>query len=43
LITKADLIKPVSKLDLLIDENDQMISIFFASIKTAKENKRKSS
>jgi four helix bundle protein len=43
LIVKANLIKPVSKLELLIDENDQMISIFFTSIKTAKENKRKNS
>jgi len=43
LIVKANLIKPASKLDLLIDENDQMISIFFSSIKTAKENKQKSS
>ncbi len=41
LIVKANLIKPVSKLDLLIDENDQLISIFVTSIKTAKENKRK--
>ena len=40
LIVKANLIKPVSKLDPLIDENDQMVSIFFTSIKTAKENKR---
>ena len=38
MIVKAELIKPASKLDILIDENDQLISIFLTSIKTAKEN-----
>ena len=38
MIVKAELIKPASKLDILIDENDQLISIFVTSIKTAKEN-----
>jgi hypothetical protein len=31
--------KPISKLDSLIDENNQLISIFVISIKTTKENK----
>ena len=35
--------KPTSKLDSLIDETDQLISIFVVSIKTAKENKEKTS
>ena len=39
MIIRVDLIKPASKLDSLIDENDQLISIFVTSIKTAKENK----
>ena len=43
MIVKANLIKPISKLDRLIDENDQLISIFFTSIRTTKENKRKPS
>jgi four helix bundle protein len=37
MIVKAKLIDPESKLDSLIDENDQLISIFVTSIKTAKE------
>ena len=40
---KANLIKPKSKLDPLIDENNQLISIFVASVKTAKGNKEKDS
>jgi four helix bundle protein len=36
---KANLIKPVSKFATLIDESDQLISIFVASVKTAKKNK----
>ena len=43
IIVKANLLKPASKLDNLIDENDQLISIFVASINTAKENKNKTS
>jgi len=39
MIIKADLIKPASKLKSLIDENDQLISIFVSSIRTAKNNK----
>ena len=37
MIVKADLIKPLSKLDPVIDENTQLISIFVRSIQTAKE------
>jgi len=40
---KANLIKPASKLESLIDENNQLISIFVASVKTAKQNKGKNS
>ena len=43
IITKAGLIKPKSKLEPDIVENDELISIFMASIKTAKQNKRKPS
>ena len=43
MIIRASLIKPASKLDSLIDENDQLISIFVKSINTARENKRKTS
>jgi len=39
MIIKADLIKPALKLKSLIDENDQLISIFVSSIRTAKNNK----
>jgi len=34
---KADLVKSASQLDPLIDENNQLISIFVTSIKTARE------
>ena len=40
---KGALINPASKLDPLIDENNQLISIFVTSINTAKENKKKNS
>ena len=40
---KANLIKPASKLEPLIDESNQLISIFVASVKTAKQNKSKNS
>ncbi|MDO9566045.1 MAG: four helix bundle protein [Candidatus Desulfaltia sp.] len=43
IIVKAGLIKPVSKLDVLIDENNQLISIFVTSVGTAKQNKNKTS
>jgi four helix bundle protein len=38
--TKANLIKSTAQLDPLIDENNQLISIFVTSIKTAREKKR---
>ena len=38
MILKADLLKSSQKLDQLIDESNQLISIFVASIKTAKQN-----
>ena len=37
MIVRAELVKPVSKLEPIIDENDQLISIFFTSINTAKQ------
>ena len=43
IIGKTKLIKPESKLKLIIEENDQLISIFVASINTARENKIKTS
>ena len=36
---RANLINPASKLESLIDENNQLISIFVTSIRTAKQNK----
>ena len=36
MITRANVLKPQPNLDLLIDENNQLISIFVSSIKTAK-------
>ena len=41
MIIKSNLTKPLSKLESLIDENDQLISIFVKSIKTAKQNSKK--
>ena len=41
IITKANLIKTKSKVEPLIDENEQLISIFVTSIKTAKAKNRK--
>jgi four helix bundle protein len=41
MITKANLIKPSLKVDPLIDETNQLISIFVKSIKTAKNNIKK--
>jgi four helix bundle protein len=43
MIVRANLINPASKIELLLDENDQLISIFVASIKTAQQNQRKTS
>ena len=42
MIVRAKLIKPVSKLDSLIQENNELISIFVTSIRTVKRGKKKS-
>ena len=42
MIVRAKIIKPESKLDSLIDENNQLISIFVTSIKTSKKKSQKS-
>jgi four helix bundle protein len=39
MIIRANLIKPKSNLESDIIENDELISIFMASIKTARQNK----
>jgi len=41
IIIRANLIKEAPKLDSVVDENNQLISIFVASIKTANQNKKK--
>jgi len=43
MIVRANFIKPESKLEPLILENDQLISIFVASINTAQKNRKKTS
>ena len=43
MIIRANLIKEISKLESVADENNQLISIFVASIKTANQNKKKTS
>ena len=43
MIIRANLIKPTSKLEPLIDENNQLISIFVKSIDTAKRKSKKTS
>ena len=43
IIVRAKLIKPASKLEPLIEENNELISIFVTSIKTAKKKKKKAS
>jgi four helix bundle protein len=43
MIVRAKLIKPATKLEPLIEENDELISIFVSSLKTAKKNKGKPS
>jgi four helix bundle protein len=43
IIERANLIKPAPKLESLIDENNQLISIFVTSIKTAKLRRKKTS
>ena len=41
MIVRAKLINPVSKLDSLIQENNELISIFVTSIRTAKKSRKK--
>jgi four helix bundle protein len=41
MIVRANLIKPASKVAPLLQENDELIGIFVTSIKTARENRRK--
>lgn len=41
IIVKTNLISPSSKLDSLLDENNQLISIFVSSIKTADQKGKK--
>ena len=43
MIVRANLIKPTSKLESLIDESNQLISIFVTSIKTAGQRSKKTS
>ena len=43
MVIRANLIKPASKIEPLLDENDQLISIFVVSIKTAQQNQKKAS
>ena len=42
MIVRAKLIKPASKLDSLIQESNELISIFVTSIRTAKKAEKKS-
>ena len=41
MIVRAKLINPVSKLDSLIQENNELILIFVTSIRTAKKSRKK--
>ena len=43
MIIKSGLIKSASKIEPLIDENDQLISIFVKSIQTARKKRKKTS
>jgi len=43
MLVKASLVKPVSKLEPLIKENNELISIFVQSVKTAKQKDKKTS
>jgi len=43
MIVRANLIKPSSKLESLIDENNELISIFVKSIETARQKNNKTS
>ena len=39
MIVRTNLLKPASKLEPLIDENNELISIFVKSVNTAKKNR----
>ena len=41
MIVKVNLIKPTSKLEPLIHENNELVSIFVTSVKTAKQKEDK--
>jgi four helix bundle protein len=41
MIVRADLIKSAIKLDPLIGENDQLISIFVSSLRTVEQNRKR--
>ena len=43
MILRVRLIKPASKLDSLVNENNELISIFVTSINTAKQKNKKTS
>ena len=43
MIERASLLKPASKLELLIDENNELISIFVKSVSTAKQKDKRTS
>jgi len=43
MIVKTNLLKPASKLEPLIDENNELISIFVKSVNTAKKNRSRKS
>ena len=41
MIVMADVIKPALKLEPLLNESDQLISIFVSSLRTAEQNRKK--
>ncbi len=43
MIVRSKLIKPLTKLDSLIQENNELISIFVTSTRTAQNGKKNSS
>lgn len=43
MIIRAKLLKTTINIESIIEENDELISIFVASVKTATQNKRKTS
>ncbi len=43
MIVKAELLKSASRIEPLIDENNQLISIFVKSIQTARKKRKKTS